>query len=191
VHTVGGSRLTWSSDGKTLYFATNDGIARKAADGSGQLELVSKNLSAKVDPPDLDPGIRLEVSANAVESGYRVSPDRRWLAYSSSESGQSQIFIRGFPDERGEWQVSVEPGVLPQWRSDGKELFWKSRPGLERYLFAATVTPQANSLQIGKPERLFRVGSVGFPANSPDGRRFLLLEPPASSKELPMVLIRK
>ena len=53
-----------------------------------------------------------------------MSPDGKWIAYSSNETGRSEIYIRPFPEGPGKIQVSVNGGVFPRWRRDGKELYF-------------------------------------------------------------------
>ena len=54
----------------------------------------------------------------------RVSPNGRWVAYTSKQSGRSEVYVQSFPPSGGEWQISTTGGVEPAWREDGKELFF-------------------------------------------------------------------
>ena len=122
-----------------------------------------------------------------VERQLNFSPDGRWLAYVSVESGQPQVFIRGYPEERGKWQISSESGLGPLWRGDGKELYWTSGG----QLMAASIDLQPAGIRAGKQEPLFPIGTAYPFGNSADGRRFLFVEDAAGpAKELPMVVIR-
>lgn len=58
------------------------------------------------------------------EGQGQFSPDGRWLAYASNETGRHDIFVRSFPAPGGKWQVSIGGGIYPRWRRDGKELFY-------------------------------------------------------------------
>ena len=63
------------------------------------------------------------------ENFPQISPDGKWLAYASQESGAEQIYVRAFPNGNGKWQVSMGArGGFPRWRSDGKELFYATDP---------------------------------------------------------------
>src|SRR5436309_12735809 len=62
-------------------------------------------------------------SAQAVLSYPRVSPDGRWLAYGSSESGRSQLYVTSFPNGSGKWQVSITGGDMAAWRRDGRAIY--------------------------------------------------------------------
>ncbi|HUR35770.1 MAG TPA: protein kinase [Vicinamibacterales bacterium] len=114
-----------------------------------------------------------------VEALPRFSPDGRFVAYRSNESGRNEIYVRTFPEATGKWQVSVNGGGDPQWRSDGKEIFFR---GIDQRLMAADIQLQG-TFQAGSPHML-------FPANtqagaglrnrydaSRDGQRFITVAP--------------
>jgi hypothetical protein len=102
------------------------------------------------------------------------SPDGRWIAYNSDESGRSEVFVTPFPGPGRKWQVSPGGGLLPRWSRTGKEIFFIG-PG-ER-LNAAEVTARGDTFDIGRTQPLFDVRSHG-PGNiydvTPDGQRFLV-----------------
>ncbi|HTL02845.1 MAG TPA: protein kinase [Vicinamibacterales bacterium] len=126
------------------------------------------------------------VQTPAVESQGQISPDGKWLAYYSDESGTGQVYIRPFaggspvPDTR--WQVSTAQGREPRWRGDGKELFYlEIVPGTSRYrLMSASIGAAPNPA--GTPSLLFEFESGGFVPQSSyllyspstDGQRFLI-----------------
>jgi hypothetical protein len=104
-----------------------------------------------------------------------VSPDGRWLAYSSDESGTWQVYVRPFPDaSSAKWQVSVLAGYAPVWARSGRELFFLSQDSMYVADVAAT-----RGFSAGIPRALFPTG--GLPALaylydvSPDARRFLFV----------------
>jgi Tol biopolymer transport system component len=83
-----------------------------------------------------------------------LTDDRpRWIAYTSDETGYHQIYIRSFPDCGHKWQISNEGGFLPQWRRDGRELFYIAPDGA---LMAVAVSPE--SPEFGRPHKLFDTG---------------------------------
>ena len=83
-------------------------------------------------------------------SNPEVSPDGRWLAYESNESGASEIFVRPFPAlDSGRWQVSTGGGTRPLWSRDGRELFYLDASG---FLTAVAVERREDALSIGRPE---------------------------------------
>ena len=118
------------------------------------------------------------------------SPDGRWVAYNSDESGRSEIYVQGYPERRGKWPVSAEGGRTPAWRADGKELYWL-RLG-DNTLMAASVELQAAGVRIGRTEALFRLPTEApFTSFQPgrDGRRFLVYEPEGAPQGRPMVVV--
>jgi Tol biopolymer transport system component len=111
-----------------------------------------------------------------------LSADRRWLAYSSSETGRFDVYGMPFPSGAGKWPISVAGGTEPAWRADGKELFYLAP---DRYLMAVPIKASA-SLQPGTPQRLFEAPvssniSAAYTRNqyvvTADGQRFLVNAP--------------
>ena len=107
----------------------------------------------------------------------RFSPNARWVAYQSNESGIDQVFVQSFPDPATRYQVSSAGGTRPRWRHDGKELFYLSPDGT---LMAVTIRSNGG-LEVGTPTMLFRTSTtkdapaVNFEV-APDGQRFLIAE---------------
>jgi Tol biopolymer transport system component len=103
-----------------------------------------------------------------------ISPDGRWLAYRSTESGRSEIYATRFPDVIGKWQLSVAGGSSPRWRHDGRELYFLSP---DRKLMAVPIAGTEHGLAVGRPVPLFetpRAPSVSWPYDvSADGQKFL------------------
>ncbi|MGH9141278.1 MAG: protein kinase domain-containing protein [Vicinamibacterales bacterium] len=118
------------------------------------------------------------------ERSPALSPDGRWLTYSSDESGTHQVYVRAFPDQGGKWQISKGGGTYPMWARDGHELLFET---LDRKVMAATYTVKGDSFVADKP-RLWSDRQLGGPnqirnaAISPDGNRIAALMPAASSK---------
>ena len=83
-----------------------------------------------------------------------ISPDGRWLAYSSNESGQRQIYVMSFPEPGGKWQVSANGGYLPVWSYDGRELYFTNADNTR--MMAAEIRPGA-TFQAGPPKELFPI----------------------------------
>ena len=88
-----------------------------------------------------------------------ISPDGRFLAYASNESGTYQVYVRPFPSGEGKWQVSDAPGTSPRWRADGRELFWRNDDGI----VAAAVETDGPTFRAGKPQQLFTRPLPGRP----------------------------
>ena len=114
----------------------------------------------------------------------QLSPDGRWLAYCTNESGKVQVYVSPFPDvNKGKWQVSSEGGNSPRWSPDGKELYYlKGLYSIEAVMAVEVKTEPTFSA--GKPKVLFSGGKYFGPMTSngipydihPDGHRFLMMK---------------
>jgi len=136
----------WTPDGKHLIAEDGGGgyarrfhIVLVPADGHGP----TKTL---LERPDA-----------SVTSGV-ASPDGRWLAYVSMETGKSEVYLTSFPQPSGKLQVSVAGGGGPHWREDGKELFFM---GSDSQVMAAELKETAGSLQVESLRPLFRANTLG------------------------------
>jgi Tol biopolymer transport system component len=114
-----------------------------------------------------------------------ISPDGRWVAYVSGESGRSEVYVQSFPAPGGKWQVSTAGGGYPRWRGDGKELFYVT-PDQKLMAVPLTMTGSgaAAAVDIGSAKPLFQANFVGGTTTfigfrqqydvTPDGQRFLV-----------------
>jgi WD40 repeat protein len=198
-----GSRsAAWSPDGHELVYLGGDGtIVRKKYDSTGPGEILTRMKDLHVVPIDVSPdgkfvaftgvaGIFVlpldgkERAARLIQPGAtfpRVSPDGKWLAYSSSEFGSGEVFVQRFPEAGARWQVSNHGGASPHWRRDGKELYYQSADG---QLMVVAVKPSAAGLDFAPPQTLFRLSLDAFLFDvAPDGQRILALLPPEAEKE--------
>ena len=115
------------------------------------------------------------------ERTAQFSPDTRWIAYESNESGQYEIYIRPFPDPGARTRVSIAGGVQPRWRADGTELFYVS-PDSRLMTVPVRLPSTGTSIVLGSPTPLFLVpvvstvqGGVTFEYDiARDGQRFLV-----------------
>jgi len=128
------------------------------------------------------------------ERGGQFSPDGRWVAYTSNESGQSRVFAAPFPGPGGKQPISLEGGMFPRWRRDGKEIFYASPDG---QLMAAEIVARNGTLDVGKAQGLFNVvtSSAGIGGGmtydvSADGQKFLVVDDGASDKARPLTLVQ-
>ena len=200
----GGNTPVWSPDGKTVVFVATrnnkQGLYQKAADGTGNEELLVENAQAAMDWSSdgrfilfrrdnngrdvwaLDMGAErkaspvLEMKFN--EDAARISPDGRWITYSSDESGRPQIYVQQFPPSEGKWAVSKEGAVFPRWRTDGRELLYQT---LDNEIVAVEVKLES-MFEPGARHVLFKIpGEVvnGRWAATPDAQRFLFPLPGA------------
>jgi serine/threonine protein kinase len=152
----------WSPDGKYITYLWGEGERNvslwiRPANGDGKPVAV-------VRPP----------SAQSNLSGYRVSPDGRWIAYVSDESGQIEVYLTSFPDGKGKWRVSANSGAYPAWSGNSRELFYKD---ILDDIFVCPVTPKGSELEVGTPQHLFHAASpgIGIPLDvSSDGKRLLV-----------------
>ena len=161
--------LLWPSsvtpDGAGLLVSLTDA-------GSNPEDIVLIDASGKVEP-------RMLLDAEARFSNPEVSPDGRWLAYESKESGASEIIVRPFPAlESGRWTISTGGGTRPLWSRDGRELFYLDASD---FLTTVAVEPREDALSIGRPEVLIRKAYVNARVGrtydvSLDGRRFLMIK---------------
>jgi serine/threonine protein kinase len=129
------------------------------------------------------PEVFLQTPAD--ERSPALSPDGRWLAYSSNESGTSQIYVRAFPDKGGKWQISNGGGAYPMWSRAGHDLFFET---LDNHIMAAAYTVQGDSFVADKVRMWSEQqlgGAVGSVRNidlAPDGKRIVALMPATESK---------
>ena len=196
----------WSPDGTSVvYSSSGEGwftLFRKPAGGAADPEPLLKGRSAMY-PTDWSPdgtSILLDLSGQNTatdivllpltgdrkllpivhtpfkETNGRFSPDGRWFAYNSDESGTQQIYIQPFPPDGRRWQLSIDinGGTLPVWRRDGQELFYLAAASR---VMAIDIAVSGNTLRAGVPRELFetryREVADGFDVSA-DGKRILL-----------------
>ena len=162
---------SWSRDGKVLLYT------EPAPKTKSDLWTLSMEGDRAQRAP---PAPYLATEFNDTQGQF--SPDGRWIAYASDESGRYEVYVRPFPATAGKWKVSLAGGQFPRWRRDSKELFFVT---LEGKLMAAAVkgTPgPPAAFQAAAPEPLFDARLPGFAPGYPlnyydvtaDGKRFLL-----------------
>jgi eukaryotic-like serine/threonine-protein kinase len=114
------------------------------------------------------------VQAPSIDIDGYFSPDGHWIAYTSNESGQSEIYVRPFPIAAGQWQVSMSGGYYPRWRQDGKELYYVS---LKDELMSVEIKSGVD-FQSGTPKMLGHLPPLADTISgydvTPDGQRFLI-----------------
>lgn len=152
---------SWSSDGRHILFAE-----------------VNPETNVDTGVVDLEGGTepRRFLNSKFVEMRARFSPDARWIAYQSNESGRAEIYVRPFEGQGRRWQISTAGGTEPQWNPRGGELFYLS-PELGLMRVGVNV---AEEFEAGIPERLFTANlrpmrSLTRYVVSRDGQGFLLL----------------
>jgi serine/threonine-protein kinase len=128
------------------------------------------------------------------ETAPKFSPDGRWLAYSSDESGRREIYVQPYPGPGGKWQISTDGGQEPVWNPNGRELFYRSGSKIMAVDVSQSPDRQGggpSSFSAGKPRTLFEgpylptAGSLPYYDVNPDGQRFLMLKPVESQSSAP------
>jgi serine/threonine-protein kinase len=136
-----------------------------------------------------DHACKLLLKESYSENQPKISPDGRWIAYTSDESRKNEIYVRSFPDvNKGRWQVSTNGGDSPLWAPDGRELLYRNGDAV----MAVSVKTEPSFNIVATPQILFRGTYVqqssieGTPWDiSPDGKRFLMMKPPAPTGGAP------
>jgi serine/threonine protein kinase/Tol biopolymer transport system component len=161
---IGKFSISWSRDGRFLLYVLGGAAINRS-------DLWALPLFG-----DRKPFPFLETPF--VENEGQFSPDGKWVAYISNESGEYQIYVTSFPTPGAVKAVSTGPGMWPRWRGDGKEIFYLTLDGT---LTAAAVNGDGSSFQVGSVQPLFKVRphpqvSLGmYPYDvSADGQRFLV-----------------
>ena len=190
----------WSPDGSRIVWASNrkgvTNLYQKAASGAGQDELLLRSAAAKR-PQDWSADGRfilyqengdlwvlpmvgertpwVWLNTPAIETAATFSPDGKWIAYTSNESGRNEIYVQAFvpgaPASGGKWQLSTNGGTSPQWRRDGRELYFIAP---DSALMAVDVMLGAE-VKAGTPRELFSLRGVRTNSLNvtSDGQRFL------------------
>jgi len=162
----------WSSDGRLILYGayssrTSWDIGVVSSDGSGSPKLV--------------------IHSQHGERSGRFSPDAKWIAYDSTESGRREIWVQPYPPRGDRWQVSTTGGASPRWREDGKELYYIGGDGM---LMAAHM--DLGAVPVAGPARplfqtLRREGAAAV-TPSRDGQRFLMGMPPSGLDVTPITV---
>ena len=214
--TVGNTFGAWSPDGRRVVFRALTGVYEIDTDGGGQSRAIPNTSVADI-PTSISPDGRtlafIRQSAEAggdvytlalgtesqpaplvktsgYDGGGQFSPDGRWVAYVSNESGAFEVSVRPYPGPDRRIQVSTQGGTHPRWNRNGKEIFY--RTGNKMMVVDVSTSPD---LKLSTPRVLFEqryaFGSAQTVANydvSPDGQRFLMVKDESSSGRLNIVL---
>ena len=209
----------WTPDSRRIVYSSNatgqSGLFWKPADGTGQAEplmlspgqVVPSSFSrdgkllafyavgdSRLMVLGLDGDRKprpLTAPAPFVERNPDISPDGRWIAYESNESGSYEIYVRPFPAvEQGRWQISTDGGTRPRWAPNGRELFY-----LERRRLVSVSVQTGATFQFGKASPLFDLVNEAQPSPNrhydvtPDGTRFVVIKDPQTATSLQLVVV--
>lgn len=148
----------WSADGRNIAYVTWEGGIERI----GVLQLMPEKKAGLLLRADFD------------EFSPRFSPDGKWFAYSSKETGAAEVYVTTFPGLTAKWRVSTEGGSQPIWRRDGKELFYVAPDGK---IIAVAVARKGEGLEFAKPVVLFQTritdGFVQYDVTA-DGQKFIV-----------------
>jgi Tol biopolymer transport system component len=213
VWTPDGQRIVYSSQEKggalNLWWIRADGAgdAQRLAESKSQQYATSWRPDGKfLAFFQLNPGTSYDIMTLSIEgdekSGWKIgepkpflnsaffelepafSPDGRWLAYHSNESGSNEVYVRPFPGPGGKWQISTGGGVAPRWSPNGRELFYRTT---DSKIMVVTYTASGDSFHADKPQ-LWSPGQFterGATRNfdlHPDGKRFAVLKAPGTEQ---------
>jgi serine/threonine-protein kinase len=179
-------QLTRSTDQQSPWSFTPDGRQLAFQDRSSKSGYDLWTVPIESDGAGLRAGTPVVfLQTPASERHPALSPDGRWLAYTSDESGTFQIYVRAFPDKGAKWQISNSGGTYPTWSRNGHELFFETMDGR---IMLAQYTVKGDSFAADKPlmwwdRKLGAVGAIGTARNvtpAPDGKRFAALMPAAA-----------
>jgi serine/threonine-protein kinase len=160
-------------------------VLRTAYAAAGRGDIAAFRIGADTAPAPL-------LGAEYMEVTPTLSPDGRWLAYVSNESGRPEVYVRPFPDVDGaRWQVSTNGGWSPRWAHSGRELFFRGSSAPDLYAVEVQTSP---TFVVGETRTLFQtIAELGFVrhlyAVSPDDQRFLMLYPPHGSGDVQLVRV--
>jgi dipeptidyl aminopeptidase/acylaminoacyl peptidase len=164
-----------SPDGRALLFEAPEKVSRESAD----LRVISLQG---------DSTATVVAGGESNQTLAQFSPDGRYFAYGSGESGQGEVFVATYPGG-GKWQVSQDGGAEPRWRGDGRELYYVDR---SNYIVAVEVNPGATAFEPGSTARLFQFHGAGgnwrYDVNV-DGTRFLVTRALEEDLASPVTLI--
>ncbi len=144
---------SWSPDGKTLAFLRLSELDGACCDAW----TMHFDESGKPQAPTLVADVSRGKSASLAEPEF--SPDGRWIAYSSADSGPPQVYVVPFPQSGGKWQISTDGGSEPRWSKTGHEIFYTKGTDI----FAVPYTVEKNSFVAGKPQPVFSRIAMRFP----------------------------
>ncbi len=173
-------KLMEADTGLAVYEWTRDGrsVILGRQDVTNDWDILHLSLTGEPKPRPIVNGPFLELDA-------RLSPNGRWLAYASGESGRLEVYVTAFPGPGGRWQVSSSGGVSPRWSPDGKELYYVGENKMR-----TVEIPNADQFSLGPARELFDM-DPNLPQFdvAPDGKRFLVQKRAGEATAPPLNLV--
>lgn len=170
---------SWSSDGRYLILKTHSN------QGNSQWEIWAQQLFGD------HKAFPVAQKHESLQGTPALSPDGKWLANDSDESGRIEVYVTPFLHGGGKWQVSTGGGSCPRWRADGRELFYMS---LENKIMSAEISVQTSSVVIGKVQPVFQANPVPFAPEcmydvSADGKKIVVVTLAVEQGSQPLTLV--
>ena len=163
----------WSPDGRFIAYSLT------YLSGSADIWILPMSETSESKPfPFLQTRFKEELPV--------FSPDGRWIAYHSDESGRDEIFVRPFPGPGGKYQVSSSGGAVPRWRGDGKELFFL---GLDNKIMATEIKLGETTIEIGATRELGGYAETRQFSVTADGKKFLVVSSSGKAQATPLTLV--
>ncbi len=206
----------WSPDGRTVTYTRGQDLVEKPVDGRGEEKLLFKSDGLNIACDWSHDGRTLIFMGRSKDTGWDiwmlplagekkpvpflrtpfmeiipvVSPDGRYVAYQSNESGRSEVYVQSFPGPGGKWQVSAAGGAEPRWRADGHELLYRAP---DQKIMAVEVRT-GDSFTAGVPQPLFQGRfDLGVARSrylpTADGKRFLAVAPLGRESMTPTTVV--
>ncbi|MBI3005083.1 MAG: PD40 domain-containing protein [Ignavibacteriales bacterium] len=146
---------SWSPDGKTLAYVVT---GRQTKD---DIWLFSN---------EGEPKMRPFLQSEGTENSPRFSPDGRWIAYISNESGEEAVYVKPFPTGDGKWRISNGRGSVPRWSPDGKRIYFARTDKIH----SVPVSTPSATIDLGREELVLTAGGLVNFDVSPNGRSFVV-----------------
>jgi len=173
--------MSWSPDGKRIAFWTQD------SKSSGDIWVLTMEGERKAAPL---------IASEFNETDAQISPDGKWIAYTSNSTGRNEVYVQPFPSGSGRYQISFHGGDWPRWRGDSKELFYHliaAAPDTSAFiglfrggsLLSVAVNVSGAAFEPGSPKDIVRIWGMNYPhsggdystyAVSADGKRILTVQ---------------
>jgi Tol biopolymer transport system component len=166
---------SWSSDGKTIFYSIYATSGKTTRSDIYWMSLADRKPQAYL-------------LTQAIETAAQISPDGKWLAYASDESGVSEVYVAPFPPTGAKWQVSTNGGITPRWRADGRELLFVEASRMRIWSVPVVL---GSSPQIGAAtDSGITLGASGYDVTR-DGKRILATTAAGNAEPAsPLVLVQ-